>query len=174
VLLGLVAAVAVLTRPSASLVDVVPTVVGTALGLAALGWRRGRPQSAEAGGWSRRTLLCGVEAVGATAATFRAAAPIFTVQWRLGCRLEGFEGGVVTVVLLSYSAGGMSPQAPCSRGVLNQSTHSRVASSTWSMPRQGPRRRISSVLYSPIWDSAAALSEESPTDPTEATAPAGR
>ena len=69
VLLGLVATVAVLTRPSASLVDVVPTVVGTALGLVALDRLLGRPRSAEPGGWSRRTFLRGVGAVGATAAT---------------------------------------------------------------------------------------------------------
>jgi hypothetical protein len=40
---------------------------------------------------------------------------------------------------------------------LNQSTHSKVAYSTWSMPFQGPRRRISSVLYSPMIVSARAL-----------------
>jgi hypothetical protein len=44
-----------------------------------------------------------------------------------------------------------------SRRWLNQSTHSRVAYSTWSMPFQGPRRRISSVLYGPMMVSARAL-----------------
>src|SRR3712207_5329335 len=51
----------------------------------------------------------------------------------------------------------MSPQAPCSRRWLNQSTYSRVASSTSSRPRQGPRRWISSVLNRPMWVSASAL-----------------
>ena len=50
---------------------------------------------------------------------------------------------------------------------LNQSTHSRVANSTGSRPRQGPRVRITSVLYSPMMDSARALSYESPTLPTD-------
>ena len=36
----------------------------------------------------------------------------------------------------------------------------------------GPRRRISSVLYSPMIVSARALSNESPREPTEVTAPA--
>jgi hypothetical protein len=37
---------------------------------------------------------------------------------------------------------------------------------------QGPRRRISSVLYSPMIVSASAWSNESPREPTEVTAPA--
>ena len=44
-----------------------------------------------------------------------------------------------------------------SRRWLNQSTHSKVAYSTSSIPFQGPRRRISSVLYSPMIVSARAL-----------------
>ena len=36
----------------------------------------------------------------------------------------------------------------------------------------GPRRRISSALYSPMIVSARALSNESPREPTEVTAPA--
>jgi len=36
----------------------------------------------------------------------------------------------------------------------------------------GTRRRMSSVLYSPMIVSASALSNESPREPTEATAPA--
>ena len=46
----------------------------------------------------------------------------------------------------SNSAGGSPSQAPCSRRWLYQSTHSSVASSTWSIVFQGPRRLISSVL----------------------------
>jgi len=38
---------------------------------------------------------------------------------------------------------------------LNQSIQPKVAASTCSAVRQGPRRRISSVLNSPITDSAA-------------------
>jgi hypothetical protein len=57
----------------------------------------------------------------------------------------------------SYSTGGMSPQALCRRRWLNQSTYSKVASSTSSRPLHGPRRRMSSVLNSPMRDSAAAL-----------------
>jgi hypothetical protein len=37
---------------------------------------------------------------------------------------------------------------------------------------QGPRRRIGSVLSSPMIVSARALSNESPREPTEVTAPA--
>ena len=59
-----------------------------------------------------------------------------------------------------------------SRRWLNQSIHSKVAYSRSSMPFQGPRRRISSVLYSPMIVSASALSNESPREPTEVTAPA--
>jgi hypothetical protein len=44
-----------------------------------------------------------------------------------------------------------------SRRWLNQSTHSRVAYSTSSIPFQGPRRPISSVLYSPMIVSARAV-----------------
>ena len=56
------------------------------------------------------------------------------------------------------SAGGTCPIGPRSRRWLNQSTHSRVASSTASRLRQGPRRRITSVLKRPITVSARALS----------------
>ena len=42
--------------------------------------------------------------------------------------------------------------------MLNQSTHVQVTNSTASMVRNGPFRRITSVLYTPITDSARALS----------------
>jgi hypothetical protein len=71
----------------------------------------------------------------------------------------------------SNSAGGRWPIGSKSRRWLNQSTHSKVAYSTWSRPLHGPRR-ISSVLYSPMIVSARALSNESPREPTEQTAPA--
>ena len=58
----------------------------------------------------------------------------------------------------SNSAGGMSPSGPNSRRVLNQSTHVKVANSTASRVRHGPFRRITSVLYTPITDSARVLS----------------
>jgi hypothetical protein len=47
--------------------------------------------------------------------------------------------------------------APCSRRWFHQLTHSRVASSTCSALRHGPRRPISSALYSPLTASARAL-----------------
>src|SRR4051812_46195751 len=56
----------------------------------------------------------------------------------------------------SNSAGGEYPQAECSRALLYQSTHSRVASSTSAIVRQGPSRLIFSVLNRPIVVSASA------------------
>src|SRR6185312_5309685 len=50
-----------------------------------------------------------------------------------------------------------SPLTSSNRCWLNQSTQTRVAASTCSTVRQGPRRRISSVLNRPITDSASAL-----------------
>jgi len=41
---------------------------------------------------------------------------------------------------------------------LNQSTHPRVANSTSSKQRYGPRRRMSAVLNTPITDSASVSS----------------
>src|SRR3954466_4809850 len=58
------------------------------------------------------------------------------------------------------------------RRLLYQSTHSRVANSTASNERHGPRRWITSVLTSPITVSASALSYESPTLPTDGSMPA--
>ena len=46
----------------------------------------------------------------------------------------------------SYSAGGMSPQAPWSRWAFHQWTQAAVSNSTCSTLRQGPRRLISSAL----------------------------
>lgn len=66
VVLATVAAVAVATRPSASLVDVLPTVLGAVLGLVALQRLVTQPTGA-AQGWSRRTFLQGAGAVGAGA-----------------------------------------------------------------------------------------------------------
>jgi hypothetical protein len=53
---------------------------------------------------------------------------------------------------------GMSPMASNRRRLLYQSTHSKVAGSTPSRPRQGPLRLISSVLNKPMIDSVIALS----------------
>ena len=47
----------------------------------------------------------------------------------------------------SCSAGVRIPMAECGRVVLNQWTHSAVATSTASMSSQGPWLRISSALY---------------------------
>ena len=52
----------------------------------------------------------------------------------------------------------MFPIDSSSRLLLNQSTQSSVAYSTASIFRQGPRRRITSVLYKPLMVSARALS----------------
>src|SRR5215216_5674926 len=92
------------------------------------------------------------------------------VHRRLGC-LSG-TGSSSGRKAASNSAGGTEPMGSRRRRWLNQSTPSKVAYSTWSMPFQGPRRRISSVLYSPMIVSARALSKLSPREPTEATAPA--
>src|SRR6266511_2129534 len=64
----------------------------------------------------------------------------------------------------------MWSSAPCRRRWFHHCTHARVASSTWLAPRHGPRGPISSALYSPLTASASALSNESPREPTEATA----
>jgi len=56
--------------------------------------------------------------------------------------------------------------------LLNHSIHSRVANSTASSDRHGPRLRITPVLYRPLMLSAKALSSLSPTLPTEGSIPA--
>ena len=71
----------------------------------------------------------------------------------------------------SASAGGRFPTVSRIRRWLNQWTHSSVVNFTGSRPRQGPRSRITSVLYSPMMDSARA-SYESPTLPTDCSMPA--
>ena len=71
----------------------------------------------------------------------------------------------------SASAVGRFPITSRSRRWLNQWTHSSVANSTGSRPRHGPRGRIAAVLYSPMIDSARALSNESPTHPTDCSMP---
>ena len=58
----------------------------------------------------------------------------------------------------SCSAGVRIPMAECGRVVLNQCTHSAVATSTASMSCQGPWLRISSALYKEFRASARALS----------------
>ncbi len=66
----------------------------------------------------------------------------------------------------------MFPIGSSRRVWLNQSTHSRVANSTASRLRHGPRRWITSALNKPLIVSARALSYESPTLPTEGSMPA--
>ena len=58
------------------------------------------------------------------------------------------------------------------RAVLYQLAHSLVAASTRAGVSHGPRWSMTSVLYSPMTDSASALSQESPTDPTDGAIPA--
>jgi DMSO/TMAO reductase YedYZ molybdopterin-dependent catalytic subunit len=77
VALGSVAAIAVLTRPSASLVDVLPTLVGTVLGLAALRQLIPSPVADGTGSrWSRRTFLRRAGAAGTTAVVAAAASRV--------------------------------------------------------------------------------------------------
>src|SRR3954447_5559417 len=57
----------------------------------------------------------------------------------------------------SYSVGGRSPSASCSRTLLNQPTYSTIASSSWVRVRQ-TRSVISSVLKLSTKLSASALS----------------
>ncbi len=75
VALGVVAVVAVLTRPSAALLDAAPTVVGTALGVVALRWLLARSSAAD-GSLSRRTFLQGAGAAGAVALVSGAASRV--------------------------------------------------------------------------------------------------
>ena len=81
---------------------------------------------------------------------------------RRRCRLAFYAAMAVFSIWLwkraSASAGGTCPIGPRSRRWLNQCTHSRVAGSTASRLRQGPRRRITSLLKSPITVSVSALS----------------
>ncbi|GAB3675511.1 molybdopterin-dependent oxidoreductase [Angustibacter aerolatus] len=67
VLLGLVAVVAVATRPGAGPLDVLPTLVGTVLGVLALRALLTRPVQGQDTAWSRRTFLRGAGAAGAVA-----------------------------------------------------------------------------------------------------------
>src|SRR5687768_8372297 len=66
----------------------------------------------------------------------------------------------------------MLPMDSSRRRLLYQSTHSRVANSTLSKERHGPRRYITSALKRPMTVSARALSYESPTLPTDGSIPA--
>jgi hypothetical protein len=50
-----------------------------------------------------------------------------------------------------------SSRYSCGRSVLNHTTHSAVASSTWLTSRHGPWRRLSSFLNEPTVVSASAL-----------------
>src|SRR6266542_7139811 len=82
----------------------------------------------------------------------------------------GFDGGLngwclrdllglfeLTVVQGFVFCRGMWSSAPCRRRWFHHPTHARVASSTCSAVRQGPRGPISSALYSPLTASASAL-----------------
>ncbi len=67
----------------------------------------------------------------------------------LGSRRHGGDLKLGIVTRLG-PAGGMLPIGSRRRRLLYQSTHSRVANSTASRQRQGPRRRITSVLNRPL------------------------
>src|SRR5208283_686525 len=74
----------------------------------------------------------------------------------------------------STASGVKSSRYSCGRSVLNHSTHSAVAISTWLTSRHGPCRRINSFLNDPTVVSARALSSASPTDPTDGSMPSAR
>ena len=84
--------------------------------------------------------------------------------WRVGyLALRVSRTGSGTLVAESWWAarnacGVRPPRERCGRKVLNQWTHSAVAISTSSMPRQGPRFRMTSALNSEFRASARALS----------------
>lgn len=61
---------------------------------------------------------------------------------------------------------------PSSRRLLNHLAQSNQTNSTSSIVFQGPRVRMSSVVYRPLIVSAVALSEESPRQSTDDFMPA--
>jgi hypothetical protein len=91
-----------------------------------------------------------------------------------GCWLAGLgEGGVLTVVGGLWLDGrDVAAGAVRAAVVVPVDVFEGVAISMSSTLRHGPRGLISSVLNSPIVVSARALSEASPTDPTDGAAPA--
>ena len=119
----------------------------------------GRPAA-----WRREALVLFWEAIARGVSTVEAAG-LVGVSQAVGVRWFRKGGGMPTVTLnrpdffggdfycvrvlslaCSNSAGGRPSQALCRRLWLYQSTHSRVASSTWSIVFHGPLRLISSVL----------------------------
>jgi DMSO/TMAO reductase YedYZ molybdopterin-dependent catalytic subunit len=75
VLLGVVAAAAVVTRPSSGPFDVLPTLIGTVLGLVTL-QRLLTPRTETAPGFGRRTFLAGAGVAGAVAVVSGGAAQV--------------------------------------------------------------------------------------------------
>ena len=67
-------------------------------------------------------------------------------------------GASVIVVELLGGFGDEVVEVLVGRSVLNHTTHSAVASSTWLTSHQGPCRRMSSFLNDPTVVSASALS----------------
>ena len=67
---------------------------------------------------------------------------------------------------------GRWPMAPCRRSVLYQLTHCRVSHSTRATDFHAPKNSMTSVLNRPMTLSARALSQLSPTPPTEVSIPA--
>ena len=70
------------------------------------------------------------------------------------------------------SCDGRWPMAPCRRSVLYQLTHCRVSHSTRATDFHAPKNSMTSVLNRPMTLSARALSQLSPTPPTEVSIPA--
>ena len=85
-----------------------------------------------------------VQAIGlGETAALLSGVPVGTVK--IGAfAVSGLLAGLTGMALAS--AGGMKPRGSRSRRLLNQSTHSRVANSTASKLRHGPRRWMTSAL----------------------------
>ena len=77
--------------------------------------------------------------------------------------------GVLHFLRRSVADGAVSP---CRRSVLYQLTHCRVSHSTRATDFHAPKNSMTSVLNRPMTLSAKALSQLSPTLPTEVSIPA--
>ena len=116
--------------------------------------KRGQRFKAKApfGQWGSQTFIVALRCDGLTAPWIINGA-MNKVEPRRDCRRPfGLSQAAIADVSVmawkraSASAGGMLPMGPRIRRWLNQSTHSRVAYSTASKDRHGPRRWITSAL----------------------------
>ena len=86
--------------------------------------------------------------------------------------IKGVDACMVAWKASCISCGGRWPMAPCRRSVLYQLTHCRVYHSTRATDFHAPKNSMTSVLNRPMTLSARALSQLSPTPPTEVSIPA--